>query len=88
MIQPFRTSRYPSAWWQLYVAAIQELDSQRLPVRIQSAIGAINMRRAALEERQDVEQERIALIEARNALAVLDILRKAEQDQLPLKIAV
>jgi hypothetical protein len=90
MTQPssrFPTGRYPSSWWQLYEATILEQDDERLPARIQSAVRAVNTRHVELEGTQNDGRERTALIEARNVLAVLEILRDAEKEQSPPKAA-
>jgi hypothetical protein len=54
--------------------------SERLPERIQSAVSVISTRRVELKDSQDDGCERTALIEARNALAVLEIFCEAEDD--------
>jgi hypothetical protein len=76
----FPTGTFDSLWWQLYERAILEQDCERVAARIESAVSAIHTRHVELKDCQDDGHERAALIEARNTLTVLEILREAEEE--------
>jgi hypothetical protein len=49
------------AWWDLYTAALTEVDKEKLKTRIQNAERAIAIRNASLDPFQDaVESRRLA----------------------------
>jgi hypothetical protein len=68
---------HESAWWNLYEAALFELDEERLLIRIRQALAAIEGRLAELQHDDGDGRESIALLDAQHAL--YDLTRIVER---------
>lgn len=62
----------PTAWKQLFVAALSEMDSARLPRRIEEARAAIMQRVEELLNDEERQPEHDEILNALNRLAELE----------------
>lgn len=60
------------AWFDVYKAAMLELDPQKLPERIVAAKEAVHLRLKAIEGNSDHHAERQQIEDALNSLRILE----------------